>query len=162
MLVGLIELMKEDPSEEHRTMFVDELIKSSFIAPVNLVPAPVKSPDGRWMVDPNVQFSFPLLKTVEGVEYFMGFTDQAEFDKWIEKNYPCAHFALEIKDYANMLFTVDANNQQTQAQGLVINPFGANVVLPRTMMAGILITKMPELQNKIAEFRTRHGLNDEK
>lgn len=161
MLMGVFELMKDDPTDEHRAMFVDELAKASFMAPVNLVPAPVQTPDGRWVVDPDVKLHFPLIRTTEGVEYFMGFTDQEEFDKWVEKTHPTAHFALTAADYANMLFTVDDNMQETQAQGLVINPFGANIVLPRTMMAGLLIEKMPELRDKIVAFRKKHGLNPE-
>ncbi len=161
MLNGLIELLKEDPSEEHRNLFVNELVKGSYIAPVTLVPAPVQTPDGRWMVDPDTQFHFPLLKTVDGKEFFMGFTDQGEFDKWIEVNKPAPYFALTIEDYANMIFLTDGNGKECTAEGLVINPMGANVVLPRTMMAGILITKLPEVQKRIASLRKANGLNDE-
>ena len=161
MMMGFIELLKEDPSEEHRSMFVNELVKGSYMAPVNLVPAPVQTPDGRWVVDPDTQFHFPFLKTTDGKEFFMGFTDQAEFDKWVEVNRPAPYFALNFEDYANMMFLADGSGKACTAEGLVINPMGANVVIPRAMMAGILITKLPEVQAHIAKIRNATGMNDD-
>ena len=41
MLVGCIELVKEEDTPDHRNMFVTELLKASFQAPAVIDPEPV-------------------------------------------------------------------------------------------------------------------------
>ena len=41
MLVGAIELMKAENTLEHRNLFIGEMIKAKFLAPVVLDPEPI-------------------------------------------------------------------------------------------------------------------------
>ena len=86
MLMGSIELMKAEDTPAHRNMFVGELAKASFLSPAIIEPAPVEDPEGKLTVAPNSKVQFPMLNTPDGAKFFMAFTDEAEYQKWQEKN----------------------------------------------------------------------------
>ena len=47
MLVGAIELMKAEDTPEHRSMFVDELVKAEFLSPAMVDPVPEEDGEGQ-------------------------------------------------------------------------------------------------------------------
>lgn len=151
MLMGCIQLMKAEDTPEHRSMFVDELVKASFQAPAIIEPAPVQGDNGELVIASGSRVQFPMLMTKDGKKFFMGFTDPAEYRKWAEqdKNLPC--FVLKFDDYANMLFRKDAQGNDSSALGIIINPVGDNVVIPREMVAGIIAARTGQLQQMAAQ-----------
>lgn len=151
MLVGCIELMKDEDTPEHRNMFVTELTKSSFLAPAMIDPEPVADGEGALAVKPGSRVQFPMLLAPDGKKFFMGFTDAKEYQKWVEKNKQLPFFALKFDDYANMFFGRDAQGNENPALGLVINPMGANVVVPKEMVAGIIGARMAQLKQMAAK-----------
>lgn len=150
MLVGTIELMKEEDTPAHRKLFMGELVKAEFLSPAVVQPAPKEGEDGKLALIPGSKVQFPMLVTPDGKKFFMAFTDTQEYDKWKEKNPQGPDrgegeapgempvFALKIDDYAAMVLRKDAQGNICPALGVVINPFGSNIVLPREMLAGLL------------------------
>lgn len=150
MLVGSIELMKEEDTPAHRNMFLGELTKAEFLSPASVEPAPVEDKDGKLAIAPGSKVQFPMLSTPDGKKFFMAFTDNREYDKWKEKNQDFPFFALEIEDYAAMVLRKDAQGNICPALGVVINPFGSNIVVPREMLAGILSAKAAQAKQMAA------------
>lgn len=138
MLMGAIELMKAEDTPAHRNMFIGELAKASFLSPAMIDPAPTEGPEGKLVMAPGSKVQFPMLTTQDGAKFFMAFTDAAEYDKWQEKNQKFPTFALKVEEYAAMILRRDSKGGICPALGMVINPFGANIVLPREMLAGMM------------------------
>lgn len=141
LLMGSIELMKAEDTPAHRNMFMSELAKASFLSPAMIEPAPTEGPEGKLVMAPGSKVQFPMLTTPDGAKFFMAFTDAAEYDKWQEKNQKFPTFALKVEDYAAMILRRDPKGGICPALGMVVNPFGANIILPREMLAGMMSAK---------------------
>lgn len=161
MLMGCIQLMKAEDTPEHRSMFVEELVKASFQAPAIIEPAPVQDAEGKLTIASGSKVQFPMLATKDGKKFFMGFTDPVEYQKWAErdKNLPC--FALRFDDYVNMLFRKDAQGNDCPALGIVLNPMGDNVVVPKEMVAGIMAARTGQLQQMAARKAAARKASEE-
>lgn len=141
MLVGAIELMKAEDTPAHRNMFLGELAKANFLSPAMVDPAPQPDSEGRPVLAKDSKVQFPMLNTPDGAKFFMAFTDNAEYEKWQEKNREFPTFALKLEDYAAMILRRDPKGNICPALGMVINPFGANIVVPREMLASMMSAK---------------------
>ena len=131
MMVGSIELLKAEDTPEHRQMFLEELQKAKFLAPVVIDPAP----------QPDAKVQFHMLSTEDGRKFFMAFTDWMELKKWKDEENQQT-FAMNFDDYAGMLLRKDAQGNSSPALGFVINPFGGNIVVTREMVAGMIAAKL--------------------
>lgn len=135
MLIGAIELMKADGSNEHRNLFVQELCRAEFMCPAIFTPAPVKGEDGEIKPAPGSKVHFPMLTTTDGKTFLGAFTDRREFEGWKKEGmYPVA---MSVKEYAAMLAKKDS-----PAAGLVINPGSTNLALPKEMLLSVLAAEM--------------------
>lgn len=151
MLVGCIELVKAEDTPEHRNMFVAELLKASFQTPAMIEPEPVADAEGKLTITPGGKVQFPMLSTPDGRKFFMGFTDPIEYQKWEKTSKELPFFSLKFDDYANMIFRKDAQGNECPALGFVINPLGANVVIPKEMIAGIMATRIAQAKQMAAK-----------
>lgn len=150
MLVGCVQLLRAEDTPEHRSMFVGELVKAFLQAPALIEPAPTEDAEGKLTVAPGCRVQFPMLSTPDGKRFYMGFTDQVEYNKWAGKNNNPPFFALRLDDYLNMMFRKGPQGQENPALGLVLNPLGDNIVIPREMLAGMLAAKMGQMQQILA------------
>ncbi|MCI9318590.1 MAG: SseB family protein [Lachnospiraceae bacterium] len=146
MLVGSIELLKEEDTPDHRNMFVSEMTNASFLAPALIDPEPTENAEGKLTITGSSKIQFPMLSTPDGKKFFMAFTDASEYDKWQEKTRPLPTFALKFDDYVAMLFHKNEDGSTTQALGFVINPAGCNIIVPKEMIANIMAVRMAARQ----------------
>ena len=151
MLVGCLELLKAEDTPGHRNMFVEELVKAQLLSPSIIEPAPVEGAEGKLTIAPGSKVQFPMLNAPDGKRFFMAFTDSQEYGTWKEKSgQALPFFALKFQDYAGMLFAKDSNGNMSQAAGFVINPLGANILVPKEMVAGILAARAAQAKGKPA------------
>lgn len=148
MLVGAIELMKAEDTPEHRNMFVGELAKANMLSPALIEPAPETGADGKPVIAPGSKVQFPMISSPDGAKFFMAFTDMQEYGKWQEKNQKLPSFALKFEDYAAMVLRRDAKGNICPALGIVINPMGANIIVPREMLAGIMSARAAQAKQR--------------
>ena len=140
ILVGAMELLKTDDTEEHRDLVMKEIMSATFLAPVVIVPAPVADENGNLHMQPDSRINFCMLKTPDEKALFMAFTDCDELRKWKnEKDQQT--LALKLEDYSRMLHQKNAQGDETPAIGFAINPYGANIVVTREGVAHILAAK---------------------
>jgi len=151
MLVGAIELLKAENTPAHQNMFAGELAKASFLSPALIEPEPKEGADGKLAIVPGSKVQFPMISTPDGQRFFMAFTDMAEYEKWQEKNKKLPYFALKIEDYAAMVLRRDSKGNICPALGIVINPLGGNVVVPREMLAGMMSAKIAQAKQMAAK-----------
>lgn len=141
MMVGTIELLKAEDTPEHRQMFLDELQKAKFLAPVVIDPVPQPDEKGQVKIARDAKVQFPMLSTEDGRKFFMAFTDWTELKKWRDEENQQT-FAMNFDDYAGMLLRKDAQGNISPALGFVINPFGGNIVVTREMAASMIAAKL--------------------
>lgn len=145
MLCGCIELMKADPTPEHQNMFVTEMTKAKFLSPAMVTPAPEVDAEGKMKLAPGSKIQFPMLTAPDGKNFFMAFTDKMEFDKWKhEEGTPV--FVLNFGEYAGMVLRKDA-----PAAGFVINPYSANIVIPKEMLNNLMMTSIAKMKAEQAK-----------
>ncbi len=153
MLVGSIELMKAEDTPEHRGMFMEEVTKALFIAPAVIEPEPQENEEGKLAILPESKVQFPMIATGDGKYFFMAFTDEGEYGKWLEKaSEKLYKFALNLDDYSAMLMRRDPQGGECAALGVAINPYGANIILPKEMLVGIFTAKLAQMQKDMAKF----------
>lgn len=140
MLVGSIEVMKAEPTPEHKNMFVNEMMKAKFLAPAIITPDPEPDAEGNLKLTPENKIQFPMLTTPDGRNFFMAFTDKYELKQWKDDE-NTRTFALTFDDYIGMVL-----RQNSPAAGFVLNPYGANIVVPREMLASMMAAKMSQLK----------------
>lgn len=148
MLVGAIELMKAEDTPQHRNMFVEELVKANLLSPALIDPEPTEGANGKPAIAPGSKVQFPMISSPDGAKFFMAFTDMSEYEKWQEKNRKLPSFALKLEDYAAMILRRDAKGNICPALGMVINPMGANVIVPREMLAGLMSAKAAQAKQR--------------
>ena len=136
MLIGSIELLKADPSPEHNQIFINEMMKASFLAPVLITPAPEEDDEGKIKIDERHKIQFPMLTTADGRHFFMAYTDKKELEKGRQKlEGPEGGFfeaIVRMEEFMGMTLRPGSNSE-----GCVINPFGANIAIPKEMMVSL-------------------------
>ena len=142
MLVGAMQLLKQDNSQEHKDLFYNELIKATFVCPVTIVPEPEIGPDGLAKLTPESQVNIPMLSRTDGRRYFMAYTDTKEMKKWSGDERQQV-FALSYDDYANMVMLAD-----NAVEGFVINPFTENLIITKKMVDTIRVLKSAGFETK--------------
>lgn len=157
MLCGTIELMKAENTPEHRKMFMDEMIRATYISPVVITPQPQPDANGMIKLTPENKIQFPMITTKEDKKFFVAFTDGEELKKWKTEGEQQT-LALKFDDYAGMLFRKDKEGNSSPALGFVINPFSSNILITKEMVAQIMATRMiksgmvpPEMKKEAEE-----------
>ena len=74
------------------------------------------------------EFTFMLLEDQDNNNYFQGYTDIDEYNKWIDSN-NSKHLVLTFDEYANIII-----NSGEEVKGLVLNPFGENIILDKNIL----------------------------
>lgn len=131
MLVGAMELLKAENTPDHRKLVMEEILHAKFLSPVTIDPVPVPDENGMTRVPPNSKVEIPMLTTSEGKHFFMAYTDIQELQKW-KKEPNQQVFGFDFKDYVGMI-----NAENSTSDGLIINPFGHNLLIPKEMLAGM-------------------------
>lgn len=132
MLMGALELLRDENTQEHRNMVMQEVLRARFLAPVVVDPPLVANEEGIARAEADRSINFLLLKAADGNSYFMGYTDMEELKRWKGQT-PHQVFALKFSDYVNMLLKPDC-----QVNGVVINPYDHNLVITKEMIQGML------------------------
>ncbi len=135
MLVGSMELLKADPSQEHKNLFVAEMIKARFMSPAMITPEPVVNESGEKKPAPGSKVQLPVLSAPDGKQFFMAFTDKMAFEKF-RKDEHAPFVSLSAEEYAAMLLQKDC-----PVLGFIINPGSANMVVPKEILGNSLAAK---------------------
>ncbi len=112
-------------------LFFTEIFKGEYIVPADtskLQIAGVKS--GEIKLGQDSEVSFPILENGEGKKFYPFFTDWNELRKY-DMSSQFSAMAATFKDFERFA---------DKADGIVINPFGANIVLTSEMLESIRST----------------------
>lgn len=124
---AMMQTKANDCKETQNNMF-QMLVKAELMIPVKLDKKPVKHSDQTMTVAKGTRIDFPMIKSVGGNAFTMGFTSEAELLKW-SGGKRVNHAVFCFDDYAQLILQEDSN-----LSGLVINPFHQNVVFPKSLI----------------------------
>jgi len=109
--------------QERQKMFEREMLKAVYLAPVAIKPEPEADEDGNLKLLPGSTMTLQMLP-IKDKGMLMAFTDSKEFAKWNNEN--AKHtISMTMQDF----FAAIAND--TKLAGVTINPFSANIIIPR-------------------------------
>lgn len=107
--------LKLQNDKESEKYFIEELKNAYFLIPAE-------------KTDSNDELTFMLLCDQEGNNYFQGYTDKDEYNKWFDKD-NSTEFVLTFDEYANIIIS-----SSEEVKGLVINPFNENIILDKEFL----------------------------
>lgn len=138
LLMGAIELVKAEDTPAHKKMVSDEIVKAVYMTPARVTPVP---PEGETKLPPGSNVQLPVIAAPNGKQFFLAFTDKAELKKWKDDEEQQT-LAMTFDDYAMMMFRKDNQGNMSPVSGIVINPMGANIIVPKEMVAQYVAAKM--------------------
>ncbi len=154
-LVQAMENLKANNTPGNEQLFVQALRTARFYVPaeVNKIQAAEANPDGTVELKDKPQIKFMLFNNSEGKKFFPLFTDMDEFHKWEGRQEKQQLAVLPFRELANII----KKNPAPDSVGIVVNPFGHNVMVPNDSVA-----RMADTQGIPANSRIRLGfLNEE-
>lgn len=126
-LVNVIKEIKQGNKEEE--LFWDEIFKAKFLCPINMQIGKIKQKENHKIVlGEDTSITLLSIDNEQREHFLMAFTDWDELKKW-KKNCDQQTLVLTYEDYQGIII----KNHSTY-QGMVINPFGENIVLDRQML----------------------------
>lgn len=132
-LIFAFERAKNNNSEENQKRVIEEMLRAKFLAPVAAGSLPEDAKIGDTVdLKQNQNIAFRMIQDDKGNHYFPAFTDWQEVKKW-EGFKDRKTLIVTFKDY--MFFILKSKNP---VDGLVVNPFGANVLFNREMINNIV------------------------
>jgi len=138
MLMGAIELVNAEDTPEHRKMVSDEIIKAVYLTPAKVTPIP---PEGETELPQGSNVQFPMIAAPNGKQFFLAFTDKAELKKWKDDEEQQT-LTMTFDEYAMMMLRRDSQGNTSPVVGFVINPMGANIIVPKEKVAQYMALKM--------------------
>jgi hypothetical protein len=131
-LVKAMAAMKANDNAQTRNDFVRELLNSKLILPSMIRPEPV---DGK--LAPNSVMSFFSVKTKNGDSVLFLFTSAEELRKWA----PAKGKQLILQRYSQFKTFIEGSDSQYDA--IVIDPYGENVTIKRSLVERIDAVAQP-------------------
>ena len=128
-LLNAIRLVKADRSKE--PLFFETLHQAKLLCPVQVDTRNLpKNPDGSTVLNNDTPISLVSISDSSSAHYLMAFTDRDELSKWNQGS--CQQtIVYTFDDYKAVLAS-----GETPYRGVVLNPFGVNIVLGKEIFTG--------------------------
>ena len=142
MLVGAIELMRQDEDPKKREAVLEEILKATFLCPATVSAPPFQGEDGQLTLPDNCDIQQKMIQDKSGRPLLMAFTSQEEMDKWLGQRAIrdfVYGFGMSFTEYADLMLQKLPDGTRRPAQGFVIDPYGCNLVVDRDMVANIML-----------------------
>ncbi len=142
---GLMRQAAGKPTEEMMNLIYEELaMNAKFLSAIMVTHEPVKKEDGTATFEQGTKMQLPLLTAPDGSKYYPAFTDWQELNKWHEILEPKT-LMLSLDDYVALV----QKNEDTK--GIVINPFGENMMVDRPLLEHLKMKKDMLVQGKTVQ-----------
>lgn len=89
---------------------------------------------------PSTRIRFEHIENEQGEKYYLAFTDMNEYAKWNEDETHNQALIMTMEDFGNILI-----RNLNDLEGFVINPYGENVSISKTLLLSLL--KQREARN---------------
>ncbi|MDD8048713.1 MAG: enhanced serine sensitivity protein SseB [Thomasclavelia sp.] len=129
VLIDIIEKLKNN--SETQQAFFEELAKSKLLCPADIQLHNSSRDGNKIVVGEETLISVKHLEDTKGNKFLIAFTDWKELYKW-NSSKDQQTLIFSYKDYQNIM-----KEAKDVYSGMVINPFGANIVITLSMLDGM-------------------------
>lgn len=127
-LVNAIKAIKQGNKEEE--LFWKEIFKAKFLCPINMENEKItKKENHKIVLGEGTSIALLSIDNKQREHFLMAFTDWGELKKW-RQHHAQQTLVLSYEDYQEIIIKNDS-----VYHGMVINPFGENIVLNRQMLS---------------------------
>lgn len=139
---GLMRQAAGNPTEEIMNLVYEELaMNARLLSAMLLTHEPVQNENGTATFEQDTKMQLPLLTAPDGSKYYPAFTDWQELNKWHEILEPRT-LLLTLEDYVALVL------RSKDTKGIVINPFGENMMVDRPLLEHLKQKKEILVQGK--------------
>ena len=85
---------------------------------------------------PSTRIRFEHIQNAQGEKYYLAFTDMNEYAKWNEDEKHNQALIMTMEDFGNILI-----RNLNDLEGFVINPYGENVSISKSLLLSLLKQK---------------------
>lgn len=124
---ALIVFNSEKTDEAFRNL-LHVLVTTNFLTPANWDKDPVKDDKGNVIFEQDTQFQLSLIQSDTNQNFFPIFSSKEQFNRW-DKEGNTHSLIMDFNQYVPFV-----NMAQNQIQGVVIDPFGASVLLDTRLL----------------------------
>ncbi len=146
-LIEAMTELKEKQTQEAEKKFMEELGRARFLSPAIIK---VKDENGEYQpakegkADPeNTQINFMMLSNPDGKHFLPAFTSLEEVRKW-RKEENLQTVVTAIDNYMSII-----TSDQNGPEGLVIDPFSSNIIMPRGLFESMKAASSKQNDQKI-------------
>lgn len=145
MLSGAIEAMRLESSSKNKEVVLEEILKATFLCPATVSTTPLTGEDGRPYLPDDCEIQQQMVQDAKGRPLLLAFTDQEQMERWKSRRAVrniVYGFGMSFTEYTDLMLQKLPDGTYGPAQGIVIDPYGCNLVLDRDMVANILVRRM--------------------
>lgn len=133
-LIGVIRKIKQGEGNEE--LFWEEIVKANFLCPINMeIEKTSQGENHKTVLGEGSRIALLSIGNEQNEHFLMAFTDWDELKKW-KQNHEQRTLILSYEDYQGIII-----KNESAYQGMVINPFGENIVLDRQILANTMKNK---------------------
>jgi hypothetical protein len=132
----LFEQWRQEKTDDILNQVFEEIvIRAHFLSVIMLSEEPESSGEGTATFKQGAVMQFPMLTTQDEKQFYPAFTDWGELAKWQSIAVPPKTLILSFDDYVHMVL------EGTNVDGVMINPFGDNFLLDRSLLTHLKTQK---------------------
>lgn len=136
--------MVENRNDSTINEMIKALVTTQFLVPATWDKDPAMDEKGQMVFAPNTKFQLMIIENEAGKEFFPMFTDMEELRKWDTEN-QTRSLVLTYEQFISFI-----EMAKDDIEGIVLDPFGANVPLTTTFLLKVKEILKGDLQeNKI-------------
>lgn len=124
----IAQMQANDTDENVGQVFQEIAMNAQFLGVVVLSQEPERTADGKVTIKPDTRIQLPMLTSMENQNFYPAFTDWDELNKWEQISERPSTMMFTFDDYAHMVL------EDKNVEGIVINPFGENLIIDRGMV----------------------------
>lgn len=126
-LIEAMRHMARKDNEQTRNAFATALMEAKLLSPV-ITQTVITEKNG-----PSTRIKFEAIRNDKGEKYYMGFTDMDEYGKWNDDQTHNRALIMSMEEFGHILIRTPSD-----AKGFVINPYGENIVINKSLLLSLL------------------------
>lgn len=126
-LVGAMQAMQKRNDSETLSRMAAALVNSRLLSPIR------KETVLTEKSGPSTRIKFEDIQNTEGDKYYLAFTDLDEYEKWNQEGTHNEALIMTLEDFGNILI-----RNINDLKGFVINPYGENVSISKSLLLSLL------------------------
>ncbi|MGN0158099.1 MAG: SseB family protein [Brotaphodocola sp.] len=136
-LIEAMRQMRRSDNEKTRSEFASALMEAHLLSPI-IAQTVITEKDG-----PSTRIKFEALRSDQGGKYYMAFTDMDEYGKWNDDATHNRALIMTMEEFGHILIRTP-----NDAKGFVINPYGENITIGKSLLLSLLQQHEAQMNKK--------------